>query len=58
MAVDTALFVVSGGDTKEESSLVGFTEQRDKEVSRHMSASAVSRHRLKGFKGENTDTER
>ncbi|XP_046870236.1 EF-hand calcium-binding domain-containing protein 7 [Hypomesus transpacificus] len=31
MAVDTALFVVSGGDTKEESSLVGFTEQRDKE---------------------------
>ncbi|XP_062308926.1 EF-hand calcium-binding domain-containing protein 7 isoform X2 [Osmerus eperlanus] len=31
MAVDTALFVVSGGETKEESSLVGFTEQRDKE---------------------------
>uniref|UniRef100_A0A1A8QWD5 EF-hand calcium-binding domain-containing protein 7 n=1 Tax=Nothobranchius pienaari TaxID=704102 RepID=A0A1A8QWD5_9TELE len=31
MSVDTALFVVSGGQNKEDSTLVGFTESKDKE---------------------------
>lgn len=32
MAVDTALFVTSAGEAKEDSTLVGFTEARDREV--------------------------
>lgn len=32
MSVDTALFVVSAGETKEDSTLVCFTESKDKEV--------------------------
>lgn len=32
MAVDTALFLLAAGETKEDSTLVGFTESRDKEV--------------------------
>lgn len=32
MTVDTALFIVSAGETKEDSTLVGFTELKDKEV--------------------------
>uniref|UniRef100_A0A1A7WZT4 EF-hand calcium-binding domain-containing protein 7 n=1 Tax=Iconisemion striatum TaxID=60296 RepID=A0A1A7WZT4_9TELE len=31
MSVDTALFVMSGGQTKEDSTLVAFTESKDKE---------------------------
>ncbi|KAM8873682.1 EF-hand calcium-binding domain-containing protein 7 isoform 2-T2 [Spinachia spinachia] len=31
MTVDTALFVMAAGETKEESSLVGFTESKDKD---------------------------
>lgn len=30
--MDTALYVVTGNETKEDSNLVGFTEFRDKEV--------------------------
>lgn len=32
MAVDTALFVTSPGEAKEDSTLVCFTEARDREV--------------------------
>ena len=32
MTVDTALFVMSAGETKEDSTLVCFTESKDKEV--------------------------
>lgn len=32
MTVDTALFVMAAGETKEESTLVGFTESKDKDV--------------------------
>lgn len=32
MTVDTALFIVSAGETKEEATLVSFTESKDKEV--------------------------
>lgn len=32
MAVDTALFVTSAGEAKEDSTLVCFTEARDREV--------------------------
>lgn len=31
-AVDTALFLMTAGETKEDSALVGFTESKDKEV--------------------------
>lgn len=33
MTVDTALFVMSAGETKEDTNLVCFTESKDKEVS-------------------------
>lgn len=32
MSVDTALFVMTAGETKEDSTLVCFTESKDKEV--------------------------
>lgn len=32
MSVDTALFLTTAGETKEDSTLVGFTESKDKEV--------------------------
>lgn len=32
MAVDTALFLMTAGETKEDSTLVAFTESKDKEV--------------------------
>lgn len=32
MSVDTALFIMSAGETKEDSTLVGFTELKEKEV--------------------------
>lgn len=32
MEVDTALFLVAAGESKEDSTLVGFTESKDKEV--------------------------
>lgn len=32
MSVDTALFVMTAGETKEDSALVCFTESKDKEV--------------------------
>lgn len=33
MTVDTALYVMSAGETKEDTNLVCFTESKDKEVS-------------------------
>lgn len=33
--MDTALFVVSGGETKDDSTLVCFTESKDKDVCLH-----------------------
>lgn len=32
MTVDTALFIMSAGETREEATLVCFTESKDKEV--------------------------
>lgn len=36
MCVDTALYVVTGNETKEDSNLVCFTELRDKEVGQYI----------------------